>query len=159
VVPGERLQHFGAFKTPSLRNLKFTGPYMHNGSKMNLRQVVEFYKTGGHFPNLNQSNLTPAMGPFALGVTDEAALVEMMETGLTDWRLAHQEGVFDHPEICVPHGHGTDGSSILKNVSAVGKLGGARLQTFEEQLSGVNANRANTLQDTCGVVGVAPATP
>lgn len=160
VVPGERLQHFGAFKTPGLRNLKFTGPYMHNGSQMNLRQVVEFYKKGGHFPNLNESNMQEAIGPFDLGVTDEAALVEVMETGLTDWRLAHQEGVFDHPEICVPHGHNADGSTKLVGIPAIGRQGSAaRLQTFEEQLSGVNANRANNLQDACGVVGVAPAAP
>lgn len=158
VVPGERLQHFGAFKTPGLRNAKFTGPYMHNGSKMNLRQVVEFYKTGGHFPNLNQSNMTPAMGPFELGTADEAALVEMMETGLTDWRLAHQEGVFDHPEICVPHGHGADGSTNLVGIPAVGRGGSERLQTFEEQLRGVSDKRANHLKDACGVL-LTPAAP
>ncbi|MDE2490709.1 MAG: cytochrome-c peroxidase [Elusimicrobia bacterium] len=38
---------WGAFKTPTLRNLKDTAPYMHDGSEKTLRQVVEFYNRGG----------------------------------------------------------------------------------------------------------------
>jgi cytochrome c peroxidase len=37
----------GAFKTPTLRNLADTGPYMHDGSEKTLRGVVEFYNRGG----------------------------------------------------------------------------------------------------------------
>jgi cytochrome c peroxidase len=37
----------GAFKTPTLRNLLQTGPYMHDGSEETLLQVVEFYDRGG----------------------------------------------------------------------------------------------------------------
>ena len=37
----------GAFKTPSLRNVAQTGPYMHDGSLKTLRAVVEFYAGGG----------------------------------------------------------------------------------------------------------------
>jgi cytochrome c peroxidase len=40
----------GKFKTPSLRNLAFTAPYMHNGSKQTLKDVIDFYNTGG-FPS------------------------------------------------------------------------------------------------------------
>lgn len=36
-------QDIGKFKTPSLRNLVFTDPYMHDGRFTNLRQVVDFY--------------------------------------------------------------------------------------------------------------------
>ncbi|HMQ64333.1 MAG TPA: cytochrome c peroxidase [Flavilitoribacter sp.] len=42
-----RLTHskadMGKFKTPSLRNVAVTGPYMHDGSVKTLREVVEFY--------------------------------------------------------------------------------------------------------------------
>jgi len=31
------------FKTPSLRGLAFSGPYLHNGSKDTLEEVIEFY--------------------------------------------------------------------------------------------------------------------
>jgi cytochrome c peroxidase len=35
------------YKTPSLRNVSLTAPYMHNGSIASLREVVEFYSRGG----------------------------------------------------------------------------------------------------------------
>lgn len=37
----------GAFKTPGLRNLSKTKPYMHNGKFKSLEDVVEFYNRGG----------------------------------------------------------------------------------------------------------------
>jgi cytochrome c peroxidase len=42
-----RLEHrnFGEFRTPSLRNLAVTAPYMHNGSLATLRDVVNHYST------------------------------------------------------------------------------------------------------------------
>ncbi len=40
----------GAFKTPTVRNVEFTGPYMHDGSQKTLEEVVEWYAKGGH-PN------------------------------------------------------------------------------------------------------------
>lgn len=40
----------GAFKTPTLRNLRDTAPYMHDGSQKTLAEVVEFYNKGGE-PN------------------------------------------------------------------------------------------------------------
>ncbi|PWJ55947.1 cytochrome c peroxidase [Dyadobacter jejuensis] len=36
-----------AFKTPTIRNIDATGPYMHNGSYNSLQQVLEFYNQGG----------------------------------------------------------------------------------------------------------------
>lgn len=38
----------GAFKTPSLRGLVSTGPYMHDGSERTLEAVVDFYDKGGN---------------------------------------------------------------------------------------------------------------
>ena len=40
----------GAFKTPTVRNISQTGPYMHDGSQKTLEEVVEWYDKGGH-PN------------------------------------------------------------------------------------------------------------
>jgi cytochrome c peroxidase len=40
----------GAFKTPTVRNVALTGPYMHDGSLKTLEEVVEWYDKGGH-PN------------------------------------------------------------------------------------------------------------
>lgn len=40
----------GAFKTPTLRNVELSAPYMHDGSQKTLEEVVEWYDRGGH-PN------------------------------------------------------------------------------------------------------------
>jgi cytochrome c peroxidase len=40
-------RHMGAFKTPTLRNVDVTAPYMHDGSLETLEDVVEFYNNGG----------------------------------------------------------------------------------------------------------------
>ena len=38
----------GSFKTPGLRQIADTAPYMHTGTLEDLRSVVEFYNEGGH---------------------------------------------------------------------------------------------------------------
>jgi cytochrome c peroxidase len=40
----------GRFKTPTVRNVELTAPYMHDGSQKTLEEVVEWYNKGGH-PN------------------------------------------------------------------------------------------------------------
>jgi cytochrome c peroxidase len=40
--------HYGAFKTPTLRALLDTAPYMHDGSETTLEQVIDFYDRGGN---------------------------------------------------------------------------------------------------------------
>ena len=56
----------GRFKTPSLRDVARTAPYMHDGSLSSLEDVVSFYNRGGH-PN---PNLDPDLKPRGL-TTDE----------------------------------------------------------------------------------------
>jgi cytochrome c peroxidase len=41
------LRDHGAFKTPTLREVSRTAPYMHDGSLASLEEVVEFYSEGG----------------------------------------------------------------------------------------------------------------
>ncbi|MCA9104538.1 MAG: c-type cytochrome [Planctomycetales bacterium] len=48
-VTGEERDR-GAFKTPTLRNIELTAPYMHDGSQATLEEVVDWYAKGGH-PN------------------------------------------------------------------------------------------------------------
>jgi len=44
----------GAFKTPPLRDIELTAPYMHDGSQKTLREVIDFYNKGGETnPNLD----------------------------------------------------------------------------------------------------------
>lgn len=39
--------HLASFKTPGIRNISLTGPYMHNGIYQSLDEVIDFYKKGG----------------------------------------------------------------------------------------------------------------
>lgn len=55
----------GAFKTPPLRDVALTGPYMHDGSMKTLREVIEFYNKGGE-PNPNLDG-----GIIALHLTEQ----------------------------------------------------------------------------------------
>ena len=61
----EKKEFQGAFKTPGLRNVALSGPYMHDGSLGSLEEVVAFYNRGGD----DKSNLSPLMEP--LGLTDQ----------------------------------------------------------------------------------------
>ena len=48
-----RVNTQGGVKAPPLRHVAETGPYFHNGGKLTLRQVVDFYTRGGDFPKTN----------------------------------------------------------------------------------------------------------
>lgn len=58
------------YKTPSLRNVSLTAPYMHNGSFGTLRQVIEFYNKGG----IVNENLDPLIRPLNLTAQEMADL-------------------------------------------------------------------------------------
>ncbi|MES2296112.1 MAG: cytochrome c peroxidase [Pseudomonadota bacterium] len=94
----------GAFKTPGLRNVEFTGPYFHNGGKATLMQVVDFYNRGGDFAFENQPIPDPAIKTLGLNEDQKRDLVAFL-LALSDERVAYQRAPFDHPSICIPHGH------------------------------------------------------
>ena len=52
-------QDAGSFKTPTLRGLTLTAPYMHDGSLATLREVVEFYNEGGRANSLLSEHVLP----------------------------------------------------------------------------------------------------
>ncbi|MEI6239262.1 MAG: cytochrome c peroxidase [Planctomycetia bacterium] len=64
----------GAFKTPTVRNVALTAPYMHDGSIATLEEVVEWYAKGGH-PN---PTLSDKIRPLQLSAQDKADLVAFM---------------------------------------------------------------------------------
>lgn len=68
-------EDFGAFRTPSLKQLRQTGPYMHDGSQKSLREIVEYYDRGGN-PNPNLSN---EINPLNLSEQVKAELVAFLE--------------------------------------------------------------------------------
>lgn len=65
----------GAFKTPTVREVTKTAPYMHDGSQTTLEEVVEFYNKGGE-PN---PDLDPLMQPLGLTIQEKADLVAFMK--------------------------------------------------------------------------------
>lgn len=82
-----RAADMGLFKSPSLRNVALSAPYMHDGSIATLRGVIEHYNTGVQdHPNLDPILRDgPGGPPRQLGLSDEDmdALVAFLET-LTD---------------------------------------------------------------------------
>jgi cytochrome c peroxidase len=66
----------GAFKTPTLREIARTAPYMHDGSKATLEEVVNFYNDGGRA----NPNLDPEIQPLKLTVEEKRALVAFLKS-------------------------------------------------------------------------------
>ena len=62
------------YRTPSLRNVALTGPYMHDGAFTNLHDVVEFYNQGG-VPN---ELLSPLIMPLSLTAEEVDQIVAFM---------------------------------------------------------------------------------
>jgi cytochrome c peroxidase len=77
---GARLSDEGAgqgrFKTPTLREIRRTAPYMHDGSLATLEQVVEYYDRGG---NRNPA-LDPDIRPLRLSAAEKQALAAFLAT-------------------------------------------------------------------------------
>jgi cytochrome c peroxidase len=66
----------GTFKTPTLREVSRTAPYMHDGSLDTLQQVIEFYDGGG---NANPA-LDPEIRPLRLTEGEKRALVAFLSS-------------------------------------------------------------------------------
>lgn len=77
-----------AYKTPTLRNVALTAPYMHDGSLMTLEDVVEFYDRGGEQNPL----LDPLLTPLGLTDAEKQDLVAFLKalTGSNMERLAQE---------------------------------------------------------------------
>lgn len=71
-----RESELGAFKTPTLRNVAQTAPYMHDGSIATLEDVIDDYDNGGT-PN---PNLDREIRKLGLTETEKAALAAFMRT-------------------------------------------------------------------------------
>lgn len=66
----------GAFKTPTLRDVALTAPYMHNGSYRTLEEVIDHYDRGGD----NKDNLDPSMHPLGLTAQEKSDLVQFLKS-------------------------------------------------------------------------------
>jgi cytochrome c peroxidase len=66
----------GEFKTPTLREVPRTDPYMHDGSLKSLEEVVEFYDRGGN----QNPHLDPELRPLKLTAEEKKALVAFLHS-------------------------------------------------------------------------------
>lgn len=71
----------GKFKTPTLRNIALTGPYMHDGSMATLEETIEHFNSGG----LADPNKDPLMTPLDLTAREKQDLAAFLRS-LTDER-------------------------------------------------------------------------
>ncbi len=67
------------FRTPPLRNVALTSPYMHDGSLGSIEEVIEFYNRGGDDPN----NRSPLVRPLGLTPRERWDLIAFLYS-LTD---------------------------------------------------------------------------
>ncbi len=72
----KRYEDVGKFVTPTLRELKYTGPYMHNGLMASLGDVVEFYNQGGG----HDDPLATELKPLGLSAAEQKDLVAFLES-------------------------------------------------------------------------------
>lgn len=73
-----------AFRTPTLRNLRFTAPYMHNGELKTLKSVLEFYQDISQRKNRNRAvpneQLDTLIKEIRLNVRDMAPIISFFNT-------------------------------------------------------------------------------
>ncbi|MGB3801654.1 MAG: cytochrome c peroxidase [Lewinella sp.] len=81
----------GKFRTPTLRNIALTAPYMHDGRFATLEEVIDDYAAGGHGVENEDPNITG----FPMSERQKVALVAFLHT-LTD------ESLLDNPEYAAP---------------------------------------------------------
>jgi cytochrome c peroxidase len=79
---------FGRFRTPALRNVALTAPYMHDGRFRTLEEVIDHYNRGGHYAE----NKSPNVFPLGLDSTESAALVAFLTT-LTDSTFVNNQNL------------------------------------------------------------------
>ena len=104
-----RPEDVGKFKTPTLRNVTLTAPYMHDGSAKTLEEVLDHYSAGGRTiagtanagEGSRNSNKDPLIRGFKLSPAERADLIAFLES-LTDQDVIHNEK-FGDPRKTGPH--------------------------------------------------------
>ena len=76
----------GKFRTPSLRELKYTAPFMHNGAFFELEEVIDFYNEGGG----QDSNKSPLLKKLGLSDEEKEDLLAFLESLSSDKPLLVQ---------------------------------------------------------------------
>jgi len=88
----------GAFKTPTLRDVELTFPYMHNGSIKTLLDVVRFYNEGGR----RNPYLDPKIHPLRMTDSEMSELVEFLRALTSDDVLRQTQSAKPQTRAPVP---------------------------------------------------------
>lgn len=77
----EKLSTIGAFKTPTVREIASTAPYMHDGSIKTLAEVIDFYNNGGRLKESAplSDHLSGGIKPLDLTVKEKRDLISFLE--------------------------------------------------------------------------------
>jgi cytochrome c peroxidase len=91
----KRTQDAGKFRTPPLRYVAFTAPYMHAGQFFTLEEVIDFYDEGGGDNEFTEryGNKTPILKPLDLSDEEKEALLAFLE------ELSGEEIVMPIPKV------------------------------------------------------------
>src|ERR1044071_8464512 len=84
-----KLNDLGKFKTPGLRNIAMTAPYMHNGMHKTLREVIDYYNEPDKFISNSFNRDTLLRKPLGLTEQEKKDLENFLHT-LTDRRFRKQ---------------------------------------------------------------------
>ena len=76
LLPGVKAMKY-AFKTPTLRNVTERAPYMHDGSLVTLKEVIEYYNKGG---SVSRESKAPEIEPLGLTESEVNDLVTFLQT-------------------------------------------------------------------------------
>ena len=84
----------GKFKTPTLRNIELTAPYMHNGSLNTLEDVVRYFNAGGgHGPNKDAR-----IRELSLTEDEQRQLIAFLKC-LTDWNFVQNADLVEPDDM------------------------------------------------------------
>jgi cytochrome c peroxidase len=64
------------YKTPSLRNVALTAPYMHNGALLTLEEVIDYYDRGG----TGAEGQDPRISPLHLKPEEKRAVLALLRS-------------------------------------------------------------------------------
>ena len=79
----ENINDKGKFKSPTLRNIELTAPYMHDGRFQTLEEVIEHYNFGGHYSSTIDPNMKKVGVGLGLNEQEKLDLINFLKT-LTD---------------------------------------------------------------------------
>ncbi|MFM1931334.1 MAG: hypothetical protein RL226_637 [Bacteroidota bacterium] len=92
-ITGNPLE-FGKFKTPTLRNVELTAPYMHDGRFQTLEEVVEHYNSGGQPSETIDPFMKYTSGGLMLSDQSKEDILNFLKT-LTDTSFIHNPAFQD----------------------------------------------------------------